>query len=200
MAPTNNPEAKVQSILPKWIPSEESFGGLTVWLSYNFAPEWFKDALFEANIPNDHNARRREILFAVCFAESYLVEWVRDTVLNHDFQRLNQYFPPGQVTSGTEKWKRVLKLLHKDGLIPGMPDISLPYWEDFSGLVKMRNGLVHARASRPETNELPEKEKPLPSKGELDKLEAGWAVKVIVELVGQLHKATGTPMPDWIKA
>jgi hypothetical protein len=180
------------------VPSEEAVGTLTVWLSYNFAPEWFQDALHEAKTGGDHHTRRREIVFAVCFAESYLVEWVRDEVLNRDFQRLNRYFPPGQIRSVTEKWKEVPKQLKTDGLIPAVPDLGQTYWRDWVNLVEIRNGLVHARSSRPETSLQPEKEKPFPSKGDLDQLPAGWATKVAITLVKRLHDAIGTTTPAWL--
>ena len=122
---------------------------IKVWLSYSFAPHWFQDALTESKLDDDFNARRREILYAVCFAESYLVEWVRDAVLEGDFDKLSIYFPPGMKKGVCEKWKSTLKNLHKDGLISSIPDFSQKYWQDFSDLFDMRNGLVHARASRP---------------------------------------------------
>jgi hypothetical protein len=170
-----------------------SGGTLTIWLTYPFAKEWFQDALHEAKTGTDHNARRREIVFAVCFAESYLFEWIRDQVLDRsDFQKLvrdlNQYFPPGKWQSITDKWKYIPKRLLSDGLVPAAPDLSQSYWEHFTKLVDMRHGLVHARSSRPETTRLPEREKPLPSKEDLDKLPAGWATQVVVTLVKELHK------------
>jgi rubredoxin len=76
------------------LPLPVVFGIATVWLSYSFAPEWFADALHEARAGGDHHARRREILFSVCCAESYILEWVRDQVLNRQFDRLNKYFHP----------------------------------------------------------------------------------------------------------
>src|SRR5688572_8466411 len=66
----------------------------TIWSTYSFAPEWFADARHEARTGTDHHARRREIVFAVCCAESYLVEWVRDEVLRSEFRRINEFFPP----------------------------------------------------------------------------------------------------------
>ncbi len=47
-----------------------SVGIPTIWLTYRFAPEWFEDAIHEAQNGKDHHARRREIIFAVCAAES----------------------------------------------------------------------------------------------------------------------------------
>src|SRR5688572_8593570 len=68
----------------------------TVWITSSFAPAWFQDALREARMGTDHTARRSEIVFAVCFAESYLVEWVRDAVLKGRMEQLSTYFPPGE--------------------------------------------------------------------------------------------------------
>ena len=60
-------------------------GTVELWATASFARAWFSDALEEAGVVNDSDARRREIVFAVCFAESYLLEWVRDVVLSRDF-------------------------------------------------------------------------------------------------------------------
>jgi hypothetical protein len=53
-----------------------------VWLSDNFSEDWYLDSLHEArsakNGPDVHNSIRREIIFSVCFLESYIFEWVRD--------------------------------------------------------------------------------------------------------------------------
>jgi putative transcriptional regulator len=125
---------------------------VTAWFAYSFAPEWFADALREAQTGQDHHARRREIVFAVCCAESYLLEWVRDEVLNRDFQGLNRYFVPGKWQSVVDKWKDIPKQLCDDGLIPAIPNLGKSYWEDWRKLVAYRNGLVHARASRPESD------------------------------------------------
>ncbi len=113
---------RTQEIRPSSIPSEESFGSPTVWSTYRFAPEWFEDALNEAKTGVDHYARRREIVFAVCCAESYIVEWVRDEVLRTDLGKVSDYFPPGEGISVTKKWKEVPKRLFQKGLIPAAPN------------------------------------------------------------------------------
>ena len=62
----------------------------TAWRADSFARAWFEDALREANTGAGPNARRREIVFAVACAESYLLEWVRVNVLDRDFEKLAQ--------------------------------------------------------------------------------------------------------------
>jgi hypothetical protein len=201
--PNSKDKPKNVTIKLETAPMTASVGSGTIWLSDPFAKEWFEDALHEARTGTDHNARRREIVFAVCFAESYLFEWVHDQVLDRsDYQRsvtdLNQYFPPGGRQPVKDKWKLIPKKLVSNGVIPAAPDLSRAYWNDFTKLVDMRNGLVHARSSRPETTQLREIEKPLPSKGDLDKMPAGCATEVVVTLVKELHKAVGTTEPDWL--
>ena len=65
-------------------------------------------------------------------------------------------------------------------------------------MTEMRNGLVHARASRPETAQQPQEEKPIPSKGDLDQLPPGWAIKVVIELIKNLHRSAETFPPSWL--
>jgi hypothetical protein len=170
----------------------------TFWSSYSFAPEWFNDALNEARTGKDHHARRREIIFAICCAESYLVEWIRDEVLNRDFNRLNQFFPPGERRGVAEKWKEVPKELKKAGLIAKSPDLGSPYWQDWLKLVDLRNGLIHAKSSRPETHSQAADERPVPSRNDLEKLPPGWAIKVVVALIRELHATVSTPVPAWL--
>ena len=175
-------------------------GRLTVWRSYSFAPEWYADSLNEARQGNDHHARRREIVFAVSSAESYLFEWVRDDILQRNFSKLNDNFPPRKKSPVTTKWKEIPKQLKSEGLIPSIPDFSGQTWQNFTDLVIYRNGLLHARASRPETDGLPENSMPVPSKGILIDLDPGWATNVVRALIIDLHKAVGSTPPDWLEA
>jgi hypothetical protein len=173
-------KGETQIIAPTGIASAEAVGAPTVWLSYRFAPEWFNDALQEARSGANHHSRRREIIFAVCAAESYILEWVRDEVLNRNFQKLNSYFPPGRWMTVTEKWREIPKQLFADRLIPGVPVLENPgYWGEWLKLIEFRNGLIHARASRPETAALNENEKPKPSKTVLDNMAPGWPTAVV---------------------
>jgi len=169
-----------------------------VWAYYNFSHEWFDDALNEARNGRNYNARRREIIFAVCFAESYIFEWVRDEVIRGDFDKINDYFKPGSNKGVLEKWKDIPKQLAGEKLICAAPNIGTSYWQEWDRLVKYRNGLIHARASRPETHSQPDDEKPLPSKAILDQLTPGWAVRVVVALVKNLHTVVQTSPPEWL--
>ena len=173
-------------------------GAPTVWLSANFASSWYADAKSEAIGIGDTQRRRREITFSVAAVESYLLEWVRDEVLKRDFVLLEIYFPPGERRPVTEKWKETTKSLASDGLVQSAPSLAGKTWENFRRLVEFRNGLIHARASRPQTAGLSEIQIPVPSMEELQTLEPGWAVGVITALIRELHMATGTKEPDWL--
>jgi hypothetical protein len=183
-------------------------GKLTAWRSYSFAPEWFADASREAKDERRgdlevRGARRREILFAVCAAESYVFEWVRDTVLNRDFEKLKKYFPPippGKKRGVLEKLRDIPKDLAADDLVPAPLDCGAQEWSDFREAVEYRDGLVHAAASRPETDDQPESEKPVPAMDVLDALPPGWAVERVRVILRKLHSDTKTPLPDWLSS
>ena len=168
-----------------------------VWITATLALHWFTDALQEARADGP-GPRRREILFAVCCAESYLLEWVRDQVLKCDFERLKTYFPAGARRGVNEKWKEIPSQLRKDGLIPTAPDLGGPHGEEWSRLIDYRDGLVHARASRPEADSLPDQERPIPPTSLLSQMARGWAVRVVIERIKRLHNAIGTPYPPWL--
>ena len=195
------PDAKMEShviVTATGVVAIGTVGAPTVWLSANFALSWYADAKSEAIGIGDAQRRRREITFSVAAAESYLLEWARDEVLKRDFVLLDNYFPPGERRPVTEKWKDITKALASDRLIPSAPSFAGKTWENFRRLVEFRNGLVHARASRPQTVGLLESQMPVPSMEELQALEPGWAVGVITALIRELHVVTGIKEPDWL--
>ena len=98
-----------------------------------------------------------------------------------------------------DRWKNVTQDLLSDGKIPAKPDWGKKFWEEFDTLVKMRNGLIHARASRPDSTKLSPREKPYPKSEELDRLVAGWATTTVGNLAAVLHRTTGTTPPPWLK-
>lgn len=171
----------------------------TVWLTANFAPRWYADAKNEANQTGD-DARRREIVFAVAFVESYLFEWVRDVVLSGEFAKLNDYFPPGETRPVRDRVKDVLADLARDNELKQKPDWRQPEfrWSDFCLLVDFRNGLVHGAASRPDTAGLPKGEKPNPGSIELQEINPGWPTKVAHDLFSSLLKLYGRELPTWL--
>jgi len=67
-------------------------------------------------------------------------------------------------------------------------------------LVDYRNGLTHARASRPQQAGQLDKERPVPSGDDLDRLAPGWAIQVVIDLVKYLHAEVGTPPQEWFTA
>jgi len=194
----NQPKPKAQVVRMKSAEMRLTAFPPTVWISHSFAPEWYEDALNEANAGTGHRSRRREILFAVCCVESYLFEWVRDEALNRQFSDLPKYFPYDDRRGIRERWKEVLRAVHSDGLIKDLPEFGKSYWAEFRSLVDYRNGLLHGKSSRPHTDILEDDQGPLPSKDDLDEIEAGWAVQVIAQLIVELHVVAGTAKPDWL--
>jgi hypothetical protein len=168
------------------------------WLTATFAPAWYTDAIQQSKLGASRDTVRREIIFAVCAAESYLLEWVRDEVLKREFEQLEKYFPPGGRQGIRERWKDVVKQLATDGRIPHSQSFGGSVWQDFDTLVNYRDGLVHGRTSRPHEVSQPEKLKPFPSGHDLDQTLPGWAVGVVNALVDDLHQTVGTAPPSWL--
>lgn len=171
-------------------------GEASFWILGTFAPQWFADAQVEAK-NGGFDARRREIIFSVAAAESYLLEWVRDDVLKQKYDEIIDYFPARKRRGIKEKWKDIPKELLKKKKIKSSPDLGGETWADFCTLVKFRNGLLHASASRPESKD---GSGPSPSSSQRNELSAGWAVKVVRDLILDLNDAAGTTPPDWLNS
>ena len=179
-----------------------------VWLTYTFARDWYEDALDEAGHPlaelvtdplrPHRKAVRREIMFATCAVEAYLVEWVRDDVLHRDYRALKEYFPAGARSGLKEKWKDVLEALVRDKHITVAPIFEGRHAEEWARLLTYRNGLVHARTARPDTSDLPANEKPVPDFYVLNSLVRGWACHVVAERIETLHRTLGSAPPGWL--
>ena len=179
-------------------PAEASGHTPRLWITGNFAEHWFRDAKEESGVRSDWNARRREILFAVCCAESYIVEWTRDIVGNG--ATLDKYLLRGErrrERTLLKKWKKIPRKLFSNGLISGVPDWSDQLWCEWKRLVEMRNELVHARTARPYTGEKGAKE-PRPTRGDLDQLQGGWASDVVSSLIKRLNTSAGLQSPSWV--
>jgi hypothetical protein len=178
---------------------------ITIWLSDNFSKDWYMDALEEAGRfgENDQNlisSIRREILFSICFLESYIFEWTRGLV---QIEEIEDFFPskqrfkddPKYRRSLKDKWKNIPKELYEVGKISKIPSLEL---SGLGNLLKHRHGLVHAASSRPVTNTQTETAQGFPTKEDLRKLSPGWATRIAHNLVESLHTELGTAIPDYL--
>lgn len=169
----------------------------TVWINYRFAPHWYMDCVAETQ-SDGPDARRREIIFAVSLAESYIFEWAMTEVVN-TITDIVDLFAEDDRRGVSEKWREVPRQLHQAGLIPGLPDFGGAHGTEWKRIIGYRNGLIHAGSSRPETSDMPEgMARPVPSKTDLDDLKSGWALGVVVDRIQRLHRAAGTSPPDWL--
>jgi len=178
---------------------------VTPWIEGNFAEFWYEDTKREANIKNDINARRREIIFSICFAETYLFEWTRGKV---EKNKINEYFPyedskekvPAPYRhrwrrSLIKNWKKLLTELFKEGKIGCDPKLKTT---DFKWLIEYRNHLVHAHVSRPRSPSQPPESNPKISPEDINKLSPGRARDIVKTLVLDLHNALGSKLPDYL--
>jgi hypothetical protein len=182
----------------------------TAIVKADFAKDWFDDARNEVTKETSDliaaaAARRREIIFSVCALESYLLEWTREILLSRYgeaelLNKLEKYFPVGQKTPITDKWKEVPKELLRDGLIKDTPDLRGQTWQTFREQVHeyYRNSLIHASVSRPQKKVTASLAPPADWKAELGRLSAGWAIGIVAALIRGLNDKAGTRTPDWL--
>ncbi len=199
---TTPPARRDVTIRPPPAPAQAQGHAPTVWLSANWSRSRFEDMQREANAAVEgidvRHARRREIIFAIAFAESYLFEWVRDDVLRGSSDELPRYFPAGVHRGPDTKWKAVLAHLERDDRIQLNPDLGGPRGEQWQRLIDYRNGLIHAAASRPDSDTQSEDLRPVPQVRDLAECPAGWALSVVAFRARKLHAASGTAMPRWL--
>lgn len=169
--------------------------GATIWLSANFAPLWYLDALAETE-RSGPDSRRREIVFAICLAESYLFEWARR--LLPDIEEVFDLFTFNGHRGIRERWKGVAKRLRDRRHIRAVPDFESPEWQAFCEIVDLRDGLVHGMASIPVSATKPKLQQPEPSPAELQELKPGEALRRVVVEIRRLNGAAGTEPPDWL--
>ena len=125
----------------------------------------------------------------------YLVEWVRDEILQRNFHKFFELFPASVKLSAKDKWREVPKKLVTDGQLKGRPNLESIFWTNWLTLVDYRDGLIHAVSSRPSGT----CSAPLPSIDKLAALKPGWAVNIAIELITTFHAAAGIEVPDWLK-
>ncbi len=188
------------TITPKPVAAKATAVDSKVWLADSFSEDWYKDTLHEVQTGKDHNSIRREIIFATCFAESYIFEWARQ---NLQIEEINDYFPPAPRFKNDPRYRRTLKEkwnqipieLYEADKITVEPKLDI---SELETLLKYRHGLVHASASRPASSSQPKKTKPFPSKDMLKKLQPGWAATIVAKLVINLHQSIGTSVPSYV--
>lgn len=188
--------AKITQVIAEvGIGEQGESGEAKLWLSQKFAGLWFQDAMREA-ADCSIDARRREIIFAVTCVESYLLEWVLERV---GPQNLDDYLPPGDKSGIAERWKVVLKKLHQSGHIECVPNFcTSAAWRSFVRMVSFRNGLLHARAGRPDTNGLDAYSIPVPKIEDLARLQAGEACTAVRLLIQESAELSGIQPPPWL--
>jgi hypothetical protein len=151
-----------------------------------------------------HQARRREIVFAVCCAESYLYEWafaqVRAASSANDLEAntLRHLSDSVLMLGFNKRWARIMGSLHSEGLLTAIPEVeSRGHRQQWEQLLTYRNGLVHAAISQPVFGSGPVSDPPV-TNSHLATLAPGWAVSVVAERIRRLHVAAGTAPPTWL--
>lgn len=189
----------------------------TVWLSQTSAPQWLNDARTEAeqgeklqsDLDEEHSkttqqelvrSLHREIVFAVCFAEAFLLEYLRDYIFIHrpgkgHREALVQFVEREKDARGIPRWERsgirkrwkwAVKTLQEEGKLEDQPAFEGQAWQAFQEeLAPFRNGIVHASISRP--TRASEEDAAEPSPGDLLDLGPGWATSIVTELAHNLH-------------
>lgn len=204
---------------------------VSIWLSQTVAPEWLADARDEAERGRELEAElegewtedvqtahtrslHREIVFAVCFAEAFLLEYLRDHVFvrgpgKGHREALRRFLdeakdPDGRRIWGRrgmgirDRWKETVRLLQQEGRLEE-GGLEGQAWETFQKEVApYRNGIVHASISVP-TPGGEESQEPTPST--LSELGSGSGTEVVVELARELHELNprGMDPPEYLE-
>lgn len=176
-------------------------GSASFSITFDLSQAWFSDARWEAENPlaaDNYHYRRREVIFAVCFAETYLFEWTL-AALDLDGDKLTRYFPNSDKRGVAEKWAKVPAALHRDHLLKTVLRASKKHNKNWQNLIDIRNGLTHSKASWPEVvGRIVRHPKPIPRLRDLGAKPPGWALAIATERVRRLHAAAGTLTPAWL--
>lgn len=191
---------------------------VTAWLSQTSAPQWLEDARTEAergqelaeeleerHLPAIRQALvrflHREIVFAVCFAEAFLLEYLRDYVFIHrpgkghrealvafvEREKDDQSRPLWERLGIRRRWKWAVKTLQEEGKLRDEAAFEGQAWQRFQeDLAPFRNGIVHAKLSRPVRGGTEESAEPTPAT--LFDRGPTWATSIVTELARDLHE------------
>jgi hypothetical protein len=180
--------------------SSTSRASATATIYRRWAEDWWHDltrATSEADGSSRgaRDAKRREIIAASAFIETYLYEFVHDRLWKGQSEPLTVIFPDDDRRDLTTRWNEAIRELHGRGLLAHRPDVGGPHGEEWKRLLAFRGWLLHANASRP--NGQAANRVPL-SLEEFDGLDVGWATAVVTERVRRLHTAAALDLPDWL--
>lgn len=198
----------------------------TVWKSQTFAPDWLEDAETEASKAADlleraeeaedgaelyqasTRALHREIVFSVCFAEAFLLEYLRDYVFasgpkNRDFDALNSFLRREELdwdrTGIKDRWRNTVRLLQDEGLLEEGKMLGGQTYQVFkTEVVEYRDVLLHSRISQPIQAQVGA---PEPTPRTLREHGPGWSSGVVKTLARQLHELNprDRDMPDFLR-
>lgn len=166
------------------------------------AEAWWSDVTGDL-APGSRDARRRQIVFGGAFLETYLYEWVRDSVLvdasSGKWDRLDALFPLNDRRSVVVRWKETPRTLVQEGDIRRSPDLGGAVWQEVTDVLEFRNGLVHGTSSRPVGSGVPDEQISRASFDRLASLDPAWVPNVLCGVVDLLHAGTGTgSRPEWM--
>ena len=165
------------------------------------AEAWWSDVITDREPGRD--SRRHQIVFGAAFVETYLYEWVRDSVLSGppvEWRRLETLFPLNDRRAVTKRWKEVPEKLREQGAIANTPNLGVTAWEETMTLLDYRHSLVHGTSSRPVGSGVSDDQLAPASLDVLDSLHPDWVPEVLCGVVDLLHAGTGTGgRPQWMR-
>lgn len=204
---------------------------VTAWISQRIAEKWLRDAgteagrgealrvQFEAAEAEEAaqtwqaiaDSVRREIVFAACFAEAFLFEYVRDHVIgDSDNRRFDEFrafmLEPEDdslwgIFNFKNRWKQTAKALHLKGRLADPKAFFVSgEWSSLCQMIGYRNNLVHGNVGLPrETWDDDRKYEPSPRR--LVDLGPRWATSVVLRSARALHglNLTQTRGPSYLR-
>lgn len=182
------------------VESHSEVSSPTLSVAANYSEDWYADACAEVNDNANRNNKRREIVFSACFLESYIYEWVRKCGANYTINFFNDTAKNADgkfYTKGLKnKWKYIPPVMASElGVEKGLKlDLS-----ELGTLIALRNGFVHAAASKLYNSFTEKKDQPVPTPEQLDQVKSGWAVSVAENLVISLHDQINSNAPGYLR-
>jgi hypothetical protein len=180
-----------------------------LWTHRQMAQAFLDDAR-AASAGDDERAKRQEIIFSVCFSESFLVEWAMKALRNDWGEVARLLYPERTLSDGrrvdvlegvNERWKNAPRRIaenHPDALV-GEANNDGQEYQEFKELVDYRNLLVHGGGALPErVNE--DSQNPLsPNKNLIGDIPHGWAASVAMAVAAKLCRETGVEGFPWLQ-